>query len=810
MPDHNHDILVAAPWSLATGAAGRIAIFVAIAFFALAFALSFVKNGKATKISTASFVGGCLGLFTSFGALVTLFVTDQFQFQYVFGHSEKANAIQYKVASVWSGQQGSFLLWAVCSALFALFALRGTGIYRRPFVAVCSLFLGALGGILSYESPFILNLFEGRALIPPDGNGLTPALYNYWVVIHPPTIFFGFGSLIILFAYAVSTLVLRDYETWVAQARPWTMVSVTLLGLGLCMGGFWAYEMLGWGGFWMWDPVENASFVPWMFGAALIHGFIVQTTRKKWQFSNVLLAGLPFLWFVYGTFLTRSGFMADVSVHSFATMERTALRLLTGVLAVFSLGFLAFWAFRVLKDRRVEKDEPTGLVRDNFYRVGMIFLCLLGLATAVGMSVPLFQALARPGEEAKVVEEHLYHLVLSWFFVPTMLLMAVAPFVSWRTMSFKEFGNRVLNVLSASLFATGVSLFILNNDQIGVRPDPKATISFPMGLEVPLMAWMGVLIFLCWFTGIANLWRLVEVRKGSKLAMGSFVTHFGLATAMAGLIVSRGFERKQNYVLEPGSTAVGLEVNGPKHMVELVKDQKLNFEDRHNEVALKMMGDGQDFVARPGLYYNFPPNADPQPMVWPYIKRWFSHDIYVVLHPLQTETGQTITLKPGESGEITGPLWANLQEKTYKISYEKMVREGEAGMRGTKFGARVKVESGGQTATVTPKMVVQGEPELAPMDEHFDLKLVRMDAADNSVELGLSYVKPVFPVDTFYKPMTILVWIGVGLMTIGGFMSALYRRPRKGTPIVTEDLLASPEPGKPAEKQENDALISVP
>src|SRR5689334_3050201 len=295
----DHDLLSKFPpapfWAEAAGPVGRVFVLAAIVFFllsAIGWSLA-SRNPKAETLGKRCFTLGACSIFGAFLTLASLFVGDQFQYNYVFSHSDSIIALKYKIAAIWAGQQGSFLLWACTSSLFGLLAVRVTGKYRRWFTVPYAAFLASLCGILAYETPFNVTLIDGRALVPPIGVGLTPSLQNYWVVIHPPTIFMGFGSLTVMFCFAISAMLTGDLKSWLALVRPWALVSLAVLGLGLCMGGFWAYETLGWGGFWAWDPVENVSFVPWVFTAAFVHGLIVQTTRGRWPWTNLMLAGLP-------------------------------------------------------------------------------------------------------------------------------------------------------------------------------------------------------------------------------------------------------------------------------------------------------------------------------------------------------------------------------------------------------------------------------------------------------------------------------------------------------------------------------------
>lgn len=766
---------LAPSWSLLTGSIGRFLVYLAVFSFLLA-VLSSLRGGQRSKrVAKTGFVIGCLSLFGTFLTLAVLFAKDRFEFLYVYQHAQTDNALAYKIAGIWSGQQGSFLLWAVCGGIFCWAALRSVGPYQRPFILTASCFLGSIAGILSYETPFSLQLTHGKAFVPPDGVGLAPSLQNYWVVIHPPTIFLGFGSLAVLFAFAVSALATRNYEDWVPRVRPWAIVSTTLVGLGLCMGGFWAYETLGWGGFWKWDPVENVSFVPWCLTVALIHGLIVQVTRKKWHFSNLMLSGMAFLVFVYGTFLTRAGFLDGVSVHSFAKMDRTAHKVLLTFFFASTGGFIILWATRWFKDRRSATAAPI-IDRERAYQAGNVLIVLLGLATGIGMSVPLFQYLA--GKPPKVVEEHVYHEVLVWMVVPILLLMAVAPFVAWRKMSLRELLGRIVNVFSVTLGVVGISVLIMKSPGMGINHDPREVIHTPFG-NWPTFPWIGFLFALCVFTAIGNLFRLVDVWKRNRSSAGAFLSHLGLAVALAGLIVSRGLERKQEVFVQKDRPVGALEY--------FLSYRKMTGDlfDRKNKVEFDVSGRGRNFVARPGLYY-LPSTTEVRPMVWPHIERGLSHDLYFTLHPPVFEAGDPLTLKPGETKTFEILQFAENRVIPYKISFKKLNRVGEAGATGTKFVAELDIVTDeGKKLTAAPAMILQkGGVEQPPdvISNDYFIRLEKMDAADKSVTIQMGFTEPVYPVELYYKPLTGLVWLGTGILSLGGFLSAWSRRMRRKSP----------------------------
>lgn len=772
-------------WAIATGEAGRWCIYLAFALFLLSAVGYWFGSPSFERWPQRFFTFGCLALFGAFGLLASLFVTDQFEFQYVFSHSDALAAMPYKVAAIWSGQEGSFLLWACTSAIFGLLVAPRTAQFRRWFTVPYAFFLAGLAGILSYETPFTMPLIDGRHLVPPTGAGMAPSLMNYWVTIHPPTIFLGFGSLAVLFCWALSAMVNRDLKSWVPLIRPWAIVSTTLLGLGLTMGGFWAYETLGWGGFWAWDPVENVSFVPWCLSVAFLHGIFVQTAKGKWILGNAILAASAFLSFVYGTFLTRSGFLGDTSVHSFAEMNRTALWLLVAILGA---GLLAFgWQYfsRLIQFRRQPQiesapdEDATLFSKRNAYGVAIWLMVAFALGAGVGMSWPLVTSIAL--SKPLVVEAPLYHKVFSWFFLFTMLGMALGPWLSWRGTGFRALATRLSNIVALTLGLLGLIVIWIKLPDHGVGLEPGASIQMPFGMSAPLVPWMATLIGFSLFALLSNLWFGIERIRRSPGSLGGIVMHLGVIVTLTGLIVSRGFERSARFGVQDGHPATAL-----GYTVSYLGPTKTDLADRDNKIRFVVDSPSEKFEATPGLYYIPRDDQPPSPMVWPYIHRHPFYDLYFSLGPMVFEATDPITFKVGESKLF--------QEEKMLLTYRRMAVQGTPGTVGVKFGAVMELKSASGTITATPTFQVGKDGpvfEEARLNDSLSIKLLRIDAKDKSVTVQLNYATPLFPVELFYKPMTILVWLGAGIMAIGGTLAALYRRNRPKMAVA--------EPGREAE-----------
>lgn len=785
---------LAPQWALLAGQAGRWFILSAVVAFALsAIACALPKRAPAlARPGQWLFTIGAVCVAGAFGCLASLFINQQFEYDYIRDSIQAGLELRYRVAAIWSHQEGSFLLWALTSCVFGVLAAPRMGIYRPAFTSVYALFVGSLAAILAKETPFNLSLVHGQALLPPEGAGLTPALQNYWVVIHPPTIFTGFGSLTVMFCAAVAAMVVGNSTDWVRMVRPWALASLSILGLGLCMGGFWAYETLGWGGFWGWDPVENTSFVPWILTATFAHGLMIQAAKRGWVRANVILGALPFISFLFGTYLTRSGVYADLSVHSFAQMNGDALKILLGVMSVATLGFAALltrhWAG--LRAQEPPRAPAEGLNRRDGQTAGVVVLCSIGLAVAFGTSVPLIEMLRRL--PPKIVEEPLYHQVLGWFFPMLLLLMAVVPFLGWGGTQASKLWPRLAMSVSLAFMGTGFAVFFIRRSPFLTGQE---TVAFPFVGKIPTLPWIAFLLFLCFFAMLGNVARMFELKKGSKLGWGGFIAHIGIATFMAGMLISRGFEKKEQFFLQPGesvSTQMG-------YTVEFKDFTKPSIYDRDNHAEFVMQGADpvNQITAQPGLYAYRDSDGDTKWMTWPFIKHYVSHDVYFSLSQPQLDVWKdAVSILPGKS----------YSEGQVQVQYLHMTMHGAPGQAGTRFGAVVRV--------TTPTGVYQAEPtveigqgglipHVAVINRDLVISMQGIDANDQSVLLQVHFAKPIYPIELFYKPMTSLVWLGAGILALGVALSAFYRR--NGLEPQTA---AQPSP-KPAPRSD-DAIVPAP
>lgn len=765
-----HDNLDPAPqWGLTVGLIGKGLIFAAIVLLALSALLWFFRKPGAAK---PAFWIGAFCIAAAMGSLIALLMGKQYEYQYVWRNTQNDMPAIYRFSAAWAAQEGSFLLWAMMSAIVAAIAAPFTRENRRWFTIIASCAIIFQLSILAYESPYKIHpeLLEaaqnGVILLPPDGNGLNPTLMNYWMAIHPWVIFIGFGSLLTLFAWAFAAILDRDAVSWIPRARPFALFSMTLTGLGLTMGGLWAYETLGWGGFWAWDPVENVSLVPFIAAVALVHGMYLQSHRGVWARWNLFLAMLTFAWFVYGTYLTRSGALVNVSVHSFAEMNQGAHGVLLAMVSiVWAVTIIGAIYAALAKNIRLPESKDEG-PRGVGMRLGVFFVYAIGLMAAFGMSLPFFATLF--GFQSKIVEEERYNQIVAWAFVPTMILMAVVPFLGWKKNPARTSALSTVAWLSVGL--TGAMTFWIVRGGMTIANDDK----------LPTLK-LTLYFFLIWVTLFAisgNAFRIYERIKAKTWNIGPYITHAGVSILLLGLIVSHVFEKKGEAYIStteagPFNLAPGkryLATLDPKWMETFLTEEVTDPNHRLHFTMLHIDASKQA-PFNPIFYFN---ERDGNFVIRPVIMRRPLYDLYFFVKSLLVAYGDPIQLKPGETKKVAG----------FTVTFIRPTMSGDPGQPGTTFGAELKIENETMTTTVMPTIEL-GEGgrinrPIAPVFEDLNVVLEGLDANTQTATVSLNLPEPLFATELFFKPLTVLVWIGTGMMTLGGFITINRRRKDAG------------------------------
>lgn len=358
----------------------------------------------------------------------------------------------YLISCFWAGQQGTFFLWATYGCILGvIFMTKCRRSFEAPAMAVVSIIQAFLSLLLVSASPFVL---AQAGHIPSEGKGLNILLQNHWMVIHPPIMFLGFTSLAFPFAVGVAALVRKDWDEWVDVAWPWALFAWCALGSGLFLGGYWAYTVLGWGGFWGWDNVENSSLIPWLATTALLHGLMLQRARGSMKRANLLFALTPYILVLFGSFLTRSGILADFSVHSFAAPARVIFNILLVYVCVFFVASAGLLLCRVRSIPSVEAFEHEAS-RGFFFVVGCWLIYCSSIIVLIGTSWPLItQAWGKPANAGQSFYNH-------WLFPVAILLcimMGITPFLKWHgkpaEATGRALGSCMLGALVLSLLLT--------------------------------------------------------------------------------------------------------------------------------------------------------------------------------------------------------------------------------------------------------------------------------------------------------------------------------------------------------------------
>ncbi len=459
----------------------------------------------------------------SFAMLTTCYVTSDFSVATVFENSHSQMPFVYKITSVWGNHEGSMLLWVLILSLFgALVAIFGNNLpatLKAHVLAVQSWIATAFYLFILLTS----NPFLRLAQAPPEGRDLNPILQDPGLAIHPPLLYLGYVGFSIAFSFAIAALIEgRIDAAWARWVRPWTLMAWMFLTLGIAMGSYWAYYTLGWGGFWFWDPVENASLMPWLAGTALLHCAVVMEKRNALKIWTILLAILTFSLSLVGTFLVRSGVLT--SVHSFANDPRRGVFILA-ILVLFIGGGLTLFAWRASLLKQGGLFAP--ISREGALVFNNLFLTTACLTVLVGTLYPL--ALESLTGEKITVGGPFFNLTFGPLFVSLMFVMPFGPLLAWKRGDLLGAAQRLMAAFGAGLVAVAIA-FAVEGGQSVLAP-------FGVGLAFYVM--VGALVDLAERTGLLRV-PLATVRSRAaglpRSAWGTSVAHFGIAMSMLGIV----------------------------------------------------------------------------------------------------------------------------------------------------------------------------------------------------------------------------------------------------------------------------------
>ncbi len=560
-------------------------------------------------------VGQLVFMSIAYGCLTYAFVNNDFSVLYVAGHSNSTLPLVYRVVSVWGGHEGSMLLWTIMLSLWTvavvIFSHSLPKVTATRVIAVMGFItVGFLLFMLLTSNPF--DRFDSLSRIPADGRDLNPLLQDPGLIFHPPLLYMGYVGFSVAFSFAIAALIGGNMDSaWARWSRPWTLIAWIFLTLGIVLGSWWSYYELGWGGWWFWDPVENASFTPWLIGTALIHSLAV--TEKRGAFKNwtVLLAIIAFSLCLLGTFLVRSGVLT--SVHAFATDPERGIFILMflGIVVGISLLLYAWRAPTVDKGGHFEVfSKETYLLTNN------ILLVVACGAVLLGTLYPLFLDALNLGKIS--VGPPYFSVVFFWIVAPLMFLIGVGVNIRWKADQAKALFIRLRYTLIISIIL-GLLLPFLVMGQAGLLVSHGVAVAVWITLT-SLQAMRDQMVVKSTSQGEAK-----RLRNLSLSFYGMTIAHIGVAVFVIGVVVSNAFSVEKDVRVEPNKP---LEVAGYTFIFEGTtrKDGPNYKADKGVVKVLKNDKEIKVLYPEKRLY-----TVQQMPMTEAAIDWGFTRDIYVAL-----------------------------------------------------------------------------------------------------------------------------------------------------------------------------------
>ena len=762
------------------------------------------------KLARIAFITEVISVFAIFAILFYIISNHLFEYKYAWQHSSRSLEVKYLLACFWEGQEGSFLLWSVWHCVLGLILIKTSKKWEAPVMTVVSLMQFALAtmiaGIYFFgwkmgTNPFILlrdsgvldnapalhinsdvtmGLRQDYMLSILDGNDLNPLLQNYWMVIHPPVLFLGFASTIVPFAFVIAGLWKKNFGEWTKPALPWALFSAAVFGIGIMMGAMWAYESLTFGGYWAWDPVENASLVPWLILISGIHTLLIYKHTGHSLRATHLFLILTFGFVLYSTFLTRSGILGETSVHAFTDLGMNMQLLI--FLLMFVLPALVLFIYRYKEIPTIHKEESTSS-REFWMFIGSLVFFLSALVIIGKTSIPVVNKILgtkiAPPEKA----EFSYNQIMVFIAIIIAVLTAVTQYLKYKSTSTKVFLKKILiPFVIAAIIATLVLV-------VGKVNYEKETFGFMVAI------WMAVACSI--FTIVANASYIWLGLKGKLKLSGGSISHVGFGMVLLGILISSS--NKEVLSNNIGGIPAPLDKNeDPRENLTLVKGltvdmgkYSLTYEGdsshpkkqlSYYKVHFKSKDGKEEFVLTPNSFVNYKGNEGL--MSNPDSRHYWNHDVFTYITSISnpdkskdTTTFRPKDLKPGDT----------LFYSSGFIIYENLNKKEDLpvdlfGKDGSLYEANLKIHSKtGSLYSIAPKLAIAKGNEMSLPDtvlaESIVLQLQKV-TPDKSITIGIKESNAVMDYVTLkaYKfPYIRLLWFGVVITAIGIIISMVRR-----------------------------------
>ncbi|TAF67470.1 MAG: cytochrome C biogenesis protein [Cytophagales bacterium] len=783
---------------------------------------------------------------STWGVILVLFYiiyNHLFEYHYAWSHSSRNLPVYYMISCFWEGQEGSFLLWIFWHTCLGLILIHTNKTWEAPLMTIfalvqaflVSMILGiVLGDAKIGSSPFILLRDAMEAPIfqtnpnftPEDGRGLNPLLQNYWMVIHPPTLFLGFALTLVPFAYVLAGMWQKKYKEWVRPALPWALVGAAILGIGIMMGGVWAYETLNFGGYWNWDPVENAVYVPWLVLVAAIHTMVAHKKSETTLKAAIILNVATFLLILYSTFLTRSGVLGNASVHSFTDLGLSGQLLL--YMLFFSIMAILLLIIRWKSLPKIQENSNSAYSREFWILIGAITLCLAGFQVLATTSIPVYNAIAQwfgylldIAPPANQIEHYTKFQI--WFAVLVAILSGTGQYFWWNKMDKKVLFNTLSTPLVVSLLFSAL-LIALGGIQ---------NIAFIVLLTTSI------------YSIIANLQIFISIVRNSGIYLaGGSVTHIGIAMMFLGILFSAGYSKvvsvntsgllySKEFSTEMNQENVLLWLNKPIKMENYTVTykgdcietnqypyyiQKKNIFPTNNPYKALVIADvekeGKVYFKRGDTLHTYPentyyeveyqtesgqkfvlyPRAQVNPQMGllasPDIKKFWGKDLYTHVSSIPDPTAEKEWSEAEEKTiQLGDTLFLNdyvaIFKKINPIKADKLI---QLSAQDAAMEAEILVlAEGGKQYTIKPKFYVKDnmigfEPDvIKEIGLRMALKNIKpeKDPQQTAFTFAINTTqKDYIIMKAMEKPMINVLWLGTGVVMFG-FCIAIYRRYRE-------------------------------
>ena len=790
---------------------------------------------RTLKLGNWLFTAKTTFLVIASGILIYLIFQHQFQYYYVFNYTSLDLTPRYLFSAFYGGQEGSFMLWILFSALFGFGLMKWTRApYKAPVlffltltqVFLLSMLLGwdifglKLGAspfrTIAEEMPNAPFLQANPDFVPSDGSGLNDLLKSPWMMIHPPVLFIGFAMMTIPYCFAMAALWKQQYHKWIGPALPWTLSANVALLTAIFLGGYWAYVTLSFGGYWAWDPVENASLVPWLIGTAGIHTMIIQRKSSIAQKSSILFAILAYVAVVYETFLTRSGILGSSSVHSFVDLGLYN-QLLAFMLVVTLVGLgLFFWRYKELPS---PEKESSILSREFMTVTGAMMLLILGLVIILGTSSPI---LGRLFVENPTPPEISFYNTWSMPIAMIMaLLTVIGQYLFWNKHDAESLASALINPLLVTSAVTILSVIFG---------------------DVRDLYYM-VYLFCGFFAIVGNAWIMIKLAMKNPKVIGGSLTHVGFGLLLVGILASSAYneplvdQKTANYnaAVERGEVTdeQGFKVTQKEEMLLLNLNEPIMIDNRYMvtyegyeldnsvrrgqqtyKILFEPIDGGKPFYMNPEVYpmltsstqENIQWSVDPDVRtgllsdIYMYVggssyveqqNEWVRKNAEMMQNVASQDTAgiqkdsvnvQSFNMNPGQSIDVGN----------YTIRFVNYVQTDSTELPpNTTIGVRAEIElihpASNRVITLDPLFAVYSEngqsyifsPPAFASDFDLEFQFTEINPQENSIELTVTGLEEEYEPEWVLvvadeKPFISVVWTGTFILMIG-FSISIFR-----------------------------------